>query len=355
MDWAELNSDILRQISKKVTDLSDFVWLRAVCKKWRSVVRPSDLPPQLPYFIQCSRKSSSSFEFHLCPLYSDKSHNLTVQIFSELKELTSTFGSFTGFVILLCEVPPISGLILNPLIGFQSLVPIENEHERFSPFYIGPSLSHEPDLVENCIDLVGLVIEFEPPNSTRVEKLILWRYTDNKWRRITKLRNSLDEHVISYSNGRVFIASCKTKYIRVVDVTNGNTVSFLPRLSKPFHCFVEACGDLIGVRLLDEPKGQNLPQSGYLYELYQLMNSGTNPYWEKVNDIGDRMLFHDDLRNWLCLKASDFEGCKGNCIYSKSRITNNSVNYYSVATESTTQLHQLHNYNRGRWFLPSLC
>ncbi|KAJ3691106.1 hypothetical protein LUZ61_020270 [Rhynchospora tenuis] len=357
MDWAELNPDILCQIAKKVTDLSDFVRLRAVCKQWRSVVHPSHLPPQLPYLIQCSRNSSSSFGFHFCRLYSDKYHNLKVQIFSELEEWTSMFGSFTGFVLLLCEKPPISGLIINPLTGFQAPIPIQIEIESFLPLYIGPSCSHEPDLAENCIDLLGLVIESEPPNSTLVQKMILWRYTDNKWRKITEMRYSLDEHVMSYSSGRVFLTSHKTKYIKVVDVTNGNTVSFLPRLSDTFGSFVKACGDLIGVRvrLPDMPNGQNLPVSDYQYELYQLKDSGTDPYWAGVNDIGDWMLFHNKGRNWLCLKASDFEGCKGNCIYSKSSLVSNSVNCYSVASETITQLHLLHNFDRCTWFLPSLC
>ncbi|KAJ4775238.1 F-box domain-containing protein [Rhynchospora pubera] len=354
MNWAELNPDLLCQIAKKVSDISDFIRLRAVCKQWRSAVHPSNLPPQLPYFIQCIRNNNSSYEFQFHPLYSDKTYHLTVQIFTELEQFTDLYGSFTGFVLLFCWKPPITGLLLNPLTGFQALLPIEND-DMF-PIYFGPSCSPEPSLDENGIDLVCLVANFEPPNGTAVLKWILWRYTDNKWRKITEMHYGHDESVVSYSSGRVYVFSYETRFLRVIDATNGITVSLLPEASSgPFDHIVEACGDLIGVRPFVEQEGLDKPESDYRYELYQLKDSGTNPCWEKVNDIGDRMLFHDNQRYWLCLRASDFEGCKGNCIYSKNCVMNNSVKCYSVTTEGTTQLHHFHDYKKSTWFLPSLC
>ncbi|KAJ3691105.1 hypothetical protein LUZ61_020269 [Rhynchospora tenuis] len=293
------------QIAKKVQDISDFVRLRAVCKQWHSAVHPPTYP-------------------HSC---------LTLYSFTNL------YGSFTGFVLLFCLKPPIIGLLLNPLTGFQALLPIENE-DIFMPIYFGPSCSHEPSLDENGIDLVCLVANFEPLNGTVVQKWILWRYTDNKWRKITEMHYGHDESVVSYSSGRIYFFSYETRLLRVVDATNGNTVSLLPEVSSgPFDYIVEACGDLIGVRLFVVPEGLDEHESDYQYELYQLKDSGTNPCWAKVNDIGDRMLFHDYQCYWHCLRASDFEGCMGNCIYSKNAIINNSVKCYSVATQSTTQLH----------------
>ncbi|KAJ3691114.1 hypothetical protein LUZ61_020278 [Rhynchospora tenuis] len=322
MDWAELNHDLLRQIAKKLTDLSDFVRFRAVCKQWRSAVHPSDLPPQLPYFIQCIRSSNSSFDFQFHPLSFDKTYNPTVQISSSPEDPFILFGSFTGYVLLLFRKTP--GLILNPLTGLQVIIPIENKNP-FMPLYFGPSCSHEPNLVESGIDLVGY------PNGNVVPKVILWRYTNSKWRRIAEICYGYDEYVASYSNGRVYIVSYETKNIRVVHVNNGNTVSLLPEVSSDQHyCIVEACHDLIGVREF-HPE-----QDLYKYELYQRKDSGTNPSWAKVNDIGDQMLFHDHHFKSLCLKASDFEGCKGNCIYSR---TSSSVNCYSVAMKTTTQMH----------------
>ncbi|KAJ1692741.1 hypothetical protein LUZ63_009439 [Rhynchospora breviuscula] len=353
MDWAELNHDLLHQIAKKVRDISDFVRFRAVCKQWCSAVHPSDLPPQLPYFIHCIRRSNSSFDFQFRPLSFDKTYNLTVQISSSPKDCIFLFGSFTGFVLLLYWKTPISGLILNPLTGFQAIIPIKIE-DWFIPLYFGPSCSHDPNLAENGIDLVGYL------NESVVPKVILWRYTDGIWRKITEICYGHDDYVVSYSSGRVYIFSYETRNIRVVDVNNGNTVSLLPEVSSnqdQHYCIVEACRDLIGVWSFLTKYNLYPPELDYKYELYQLKDSGTNTSWAKVNDIGDRMLFYDNQRKWLCLKASDFEGSKGNCMYTlTSSRTNHFVNCYSVTTKTTKQLHCFcENYYTGTWFLPSLC
>ncbi|KAJ3691115.1 hypothetical protein LUZ61_020279 [Rhynchospora tenuis] len=354
MDWAELNHDLLRQIAKKVTDLSDFVRFRAVCKQWRSAVHPSDLPPQLPYFIQCIGSSNSSFDFQFRPLSFDKTYKLTVQISSSPEDWIFLFGSFTGFVLLL-SWSPVSGLILNPLTGFQATIPVKNE-DWFVPLYFGPSCIHEPNLIENGIDLVGYL------NESLVPKVILWRYTESKWRKITEICYGHKECVVSYSSGRVYIFSDETRNIRVVDFNNGNTVSLLPEVpsesSDQHYCIVEACRDLIVVWSFLAKQNLYPPELDYKYELYQLKDSGTYPSWTKVNDIGDRMLFYDNQCKWHCLKASDFEGCEGNCIYTITSSTmNHFVNCYSVTMERTTQLHWFCDYykNTGTWFFPSLC
>ncbi|KAJ4776630.1 F-box protein SKIP23 [Rhynchospora pubera] len=171
MDWAELNHDLLCQIAKKVRDISDFIRFRAVCKQWRSAVHPSDLPPQIPYFIQCIRSSNSSIDFLFRPLSLDKTYNLTVQI-SSSRDSFILIGSFTGYLLLLFSRKTL-GLILNPLTGFQATIPMEIK-DWFVPFYFGPSCSHEPNLVENGIDLVAYLYESEEPNGSVVQKVILW-------------------------------------------------------------------------------------------------------------------------------------------------------------------------------------
>jgi hypothetical protein len=47
-DWANLPTDVINLISKKLPKLTDFVHFLVVCKTWFS----SDQPPQLPWFIE---------------------------------------------------------------------------------------------------------------------------------------------------------------------------------------------------------------------------------------------------------------------------------------------------------------
>lgn len=77
MDWAGLNTELVHLIAKKVGDISNFIRFRAVCKHWRSAVPPSDLPQQLPCFIQCRRKSEySSFDIQFGSIFAKKTHTL---------------------------------------------------------------------------------------------------------------------------------------------------------------------------------------------------------------------------------------------------------------------------------------
>ncbi|WVZ86866.1 hypothetical protein U9M48_033585 [Paspalum notatum var. saurae] len=50
-DWADLPDDLLDMVAKRTPGIKDYVRLRAVCKSWRSFLRPKSMPPllMLPY------------------------------------------------------------------------------------------------------------------------------------------------------------------------------------------------------------------------------------------------------------------------------------------------------------------
>lgn len=117
MDWAELNPDILRLIAKKVGDISNFIRFRAVCKYWRSVVPPSNLPQQLPYVIQFKRKSASSFDIQFGSLFANITHTLSIQI-SQLKGQPLVCSLLTSGYVLLRFFQSKTWILLNPLTGY---------------------------------------------------------------------------------------------------------------------------------------------------------------------------------------------------------------------------------------------
>jgi hypothetical protein len=50
-DWADMLPELIPVIAKKVTEISDFIRLHAVCKTWRSLTTIVDLPPQFPWLL----------------------------------------------------------------------------------------------------------------------------------------------------------------------------------------------------------------------------------------------------------------------------------------------------------------
>jgi F-box domain len=85
-DWSELHQELVYLISKKLPDLSDFVRLRAVCKRWRSAVPRFDPSPRFPWIYQHRNSLESDFDFYSLP------HAKTITFESTDK----VFGSVSG-------------------------------------------------------------------------------------------------------------------------------------------------------------------------------------------------------------------------------------------------------------------
>ncbi|XP_078161845.1 F-box/kelch-repeat protein At1g64840-like [Carex rostrata] len=357
MDWAELNPDILRLIAKKVGDISNFIRFRAVCKYWRLVVPLSNLPQQLPYFIQFKRKSASSFDIQFGSLFANITHTLSVQI-SQLKGEPMVCSLLTsGYVLLRFFQYSKTWILLNPLTGFQVPIPFAGIDDI--PIYFGPSCS--PNSVENEIDVV---FQFEK----KLHRIVcLWRYADRKWTKITEVICKCYEYVRYTNYGRLYTFSKLNRDTRVIDIMTGDVVSFMPASSiDHMHYLTEAYGNLLRVQRCLKSFNLLLLNREYLIDVYQLEDAGTNPRWIKVNDIGDRMLFFDHGGSCLCLKASDFEGCRGNRIYLMDFMLYNKEPgwcFLKYEMESKTQM-QLYPYELTKklqrddyeisWFVPSL-
>ncbi|KAF3322206.1 hypothetical protein FCM35_KLT13347 [Carex littledalei] len=93
------------------------------------------------------------------------------------------------------------------------------------------------------------------------------------------------------------------------------------------------------------------------FEVYRLENYPQNPHWTKLSGIGDLMLF---------LKASDFGGFRGNCIYfittrnKPKRSTEHVIGRFDIGLNKTEKISApawLGNRTWERqatWFLPTL-
>ncbi|KAF3335316.1 hypothetical protein FCM35_KLT19823 [Carex littledalei] len=78
---------------------------------------------------------------------------------------------------------------------------------------------------------------------------------------------------------------------------------------------VESCGDILAIGYKRDARWTNYK---FFIHLLKFDNGKGNPCWVKLSSIGDRILFFDfplSTGRGFGLRASDFAGFKGNCIY----------------------------------------
>lgn len=173
MDWAELNSNLLHLIVKKLGDISNFIRFRAVCKKWRLAAPTSDPPPQLPWLLRCHHdpKTKPYRLFH--SLYSNKTQYLHLP---QVQGDNILIGSASKYVHIFDHPPreyddpnyrhlklldPLTGSqIPIPFTGSKVPSPLEEEKTAFQRQYIGPSHSCNPNSTLNAPEAKAVIAEF---------------------------------------------------------------------------------------------------------------------------------------------------------------------------------------------------
>ncbi|KAJ3706367.1 hypothetical protein LUZ61_010072 [Rhynchospora tenuis] len=300
VSWEQLDPDLLRIISKKLCDMSSFVCFRCVCKRWRAATSRSDFPAQFPWVIDWpkgSGKLDDTFRFY--SINSHKTHTFEVPD-------AHIYGPSDGRVLIYewdrSDKECLS--FLNPLTWTERFVPLEVPADNVHPIRLVCNLTQndEPAL-------------FYKENEHNI--LCFWQSVTNKW---AEVRVPCLKTVVFYDH-KFFVTDNAIKYgrIRVIDVSTGAVLSYLPPPTDNFyHGYLIATDDaLLAVEvirstavmpylLIDLEKCQ--------FEVYRLENYPQNPQWTKLSEIGDLMLFLDQ-QNGFSLKASDFGGFKGNCIY----------------------------------------
>jgi Protein of unknown function (DUF295) len=318
-NWAELNPDLLYTISKKLCDCSDFIMLRAVCKAWRSATNPSDPPLQFPCLIAWPYLEGS-----------------TLRIYSPASQRTHTFhvpdASFygpTGQDVLIRSPSDLDLYELNPLTRLRKKKSYEDycldqEHLGFRP-------------------RIG---KFEMIKFLKPRDAFYFRQSvKHPWTIFHDLRS-----VVYYKNCYFLLESTiVNNSIRVIYKNDKLTVSRIPFPSKGFDSnylittndSLLAISTSIPVYLKDLKKSQ--------FEVHRLDNYPQNPHWTKLSAIGDLMLFLDHC-SCFSLKASDYSGFRGNCIYFITHSTISRRRTKHVIGRFDMELNQVEEHSGPAWF-----
>ncbi|KAK9755134.1 hypothetical protein RND81_01G004800 [Saponaria officinalis] len=343
--WSEINDDILQTITEFLKTYSDYIRVRSVCRTWRKMLPhfpQHRLPTQLPWLLLSSSSSSSSSTSAVfrCAFYyfpTAKTYTLHVPEASYPRRIV---GSSHGFLVLVGDSPDI--FCFNPLTKFKAfLAPLSTLPGvvSFSFSNVGREYSiQDPsfqnvytlDLRQICDVFLSKVILSSSPtkDASLAIAIISWSSTtelayckcgDSSWKSFP-FGNFSAQDVIYCPSKELFYAVNQIgdvaffsppntpEIIRNVDTIEGD-LKYLVKSNGELLLvsrYLEAEADLVSYSEVYQTTG---------FRVYKFNDAGEGRvHWEPMTDLGDQMVFIGNNLS-LSLSASDFEGCKGNCIY----------------------------------------
>ncbi|XP_078154621.1 F-box protein At2g16300-like isoform X2 [Carex rostrata] len=319
VDWSDLPPDLLLTISKRLLDIFDFIYFRAVCKKWRTATSISDLPPQIPWLLEerSNVKFGGSEDLRFYSLFSDKIRNIHCPP-SRGKYLWGPPSHGYLYATNLDIINPTHSL-LNPLTKDEVMITLETFGYRTSLLCMGPDPMGSDHYLAFENGYFPNTIGFCQPRNCNLE----WDYVEFP-------------HPINYLGhgcfkGMYYMHESGTGNTLVVDIASGDTCFSVPpppetlnSSSSDYVYFVESAEKIL--RVVKQQQQLNLlglPVSNTTtsFDIYQLEldDVGDEKHkkeyrWVKTSSIGNQILFLDG-RNGISITASETTHIMGNCIY----------------------------------------
>ncbi|EXB37361.1 Putative F-box protein [Morus notabilis] len=306
-DWSGLPLDILLSIAKRLS-FEDLVAFGAVCTSWRPAATKENFDysrQQIPWLMLFSSDVKPLAKFH--SLSSEKT-------FDQLPHPREVYNqkliySSSGWIMSIDDSPREGAMSLfHPLSQAQIRLP------RQSFVYVNRfALSASPS--ETNSDYIVIVIFHQWLKVAG--HLALWKPGNSSWTLMTD--ESILVSDVAYHKGRFYAVDTRSRVLVLnIDQDDFNTVVVkeVMFLIKPVceTCLVESKESLLIVRdLTGHVRVSARCRETIGFEVYEV-NIGDGTF-VKVKNLGDRALFLGYQSSSFCVKASDFEGCRANCIY----------------------------------------
>ncbi|KAJ4772837.1 F-box domain-containing protein [Rhynchospora pubera] len=346
-DWSFLHPDLIRLTSRKLTDISDFVRFRVVCKRWRRAVHASDLAPQLPWIMDDHWGFNKGY-LRFYSLLTNKTYTVNVDQYF-YPDHRYILGSIYNYIpIYNWETRECS--LFNPLTNEELSLPRAKSEE-----------------CQSCVpsdQSSRYVCVTNTPNGLDAF-LYSCQLGDLKWTSIQPVSNLdiggklfLDSGFALYDE--MFYANdWETGCTKVINLVTRTAVCVVPRpepeLGVPV-CLVVSFGEILRVCQYHKYK----TEKPYYFDIYRLElgkrdGNVVHPCWTKIDRIGNQFLFlHEDPG--CAFRADDFPGFIGNSIYflrekavGKTEINRYDMKYGKIEVREVP-------IKLGRsWFVPSLC
>ncbi|XP_078156102.1 F-box protein At2g05970-like [Carex rostrata] len=302
----DLPHDLFFFIIGKLVDISDFIRIRATCKRWHSLISLSD-SPRVPWIFN-HRLITLGAYLELYSLASRKFHTINVPGASDKFFKGPSDGFFLAF-----DTRNFTLSLLNPFTYKE--FPLPSLQLKWSPLcsYFLPELI--------C---AGEVVAISGLTSQGILLLASCRSGDDKW---VTVEHQVDSKIggISYYKGMYFVnIESEMGKTTIIDAMTGGFVFFVPAPDRRCNNLKGSWIELLSYDYLVMSSGELLRVfrvwNDYMilgneyFEIYRLDYAGGCPQWVIVDNIGDRMLFLDAAHG-LSLVCRDAPGMKGNSIY----------------------------------------
>lgn len=308
MDWSGLPGDLLRLFSGRLHDPLDFLRFRAVCRAWRAATAAAAAspPPFLPWLL--ARPAPINPTAGPGPSLSFYSLSSAALRSVAAPSATCSLLGHTNSHLLFSDHGPLL-LLVNPLTGADLPLP-PSPFDAFSPITQGYYLPG-PDSPVVLYDTRRIFFHHPAGGG-------------GGWTTVPVV-DLVAENM--YHAGKVFVCNDRG-HLTIFDAA---TLAVLGDAAPPppppvtlhrdaFKCssFVPSGDDLLCV--IRYFRRKNTEQAGELLEdcraleVHRLEIAGEKSRWVQMRSIRDRMLFVG-LYQGFSLRAADFAGLEGNCVY----------------------------------------
>ncbi|KAJ3687963.1 hypothetical protein LUZ61_017127 [Rhynchospora tenuis] len=266
MDWSEILPELLDAILEKLTEFTDHLRFRCVCRSWLSAGRCHRMPRSLPWLYLPQKPVTTNLQF-----YSFSENKVYKIPFPEARD-SEIIGSASGFLLIVgCRKNP-KVLMINPFTGTKVDLPYSVHHAQNIHWDYSGSI-----VVTNygCFKNYG-----------RLKGVVYCRPGDHSWSGIDALADRWI-HRIVYKAGCFYLLDYDTHVFYVLDdkMLNLTRIIQIPQYD-PITCllFVSADDILISTLYLIHKKE--------LYLRWFNLNSNLpESSWSEVTDLGNYALF----------------------------------------------------------------
>ncbi|KAL2895441.1 F-box protein SKIP23 [Bienertia sinuspersici] len=360
-DWSEIPDDILFKIAQTLPIYSDYIRLRAVCLKWR-ITLPSTplhtLPCQLPWLLlPPSSTSIKALCNNITTITNTRRtfYNILTNKLHTFHLLESTYprrilGSSHGYLIITSETPEIfcfnpltkSKIFLPPLSSLPGVISFKfsNVGREYMILDQSNNRTYHLDLKQMRDEFIRkIVLSSSPSNNgstpsfafaittsflTHSTELVFCTVNQNNWVSVP-VSDFPAEDVIYCQSQKLFYAvnhlgnvgSFRIDENGICDVTIWETVNSIIPGDMKYLVLINEELMLLTRHLCAEADVITYCELNRTvsFEVYRFCECGSQQvWWDPVMDLGDKVVFVGESSS-LALSASDFPGCKANCIY----------------------------------------
>ncbi|KAJ4787057.1 F-box family protein [Rhynchospora pubera] len=331
--WANLPLDLGYLITRKLSNLPDFVRFRAVCKAWCASAPVSDPPLGFPWILEENTNLRGRLRF-FCP---STGKVFTLPLPPQLQNMCCA-PSPDGYLIF-CErnwLLQDKRMLFNPLTNHLVNLPFV----ELPLYYDTEPLYRRGDYVVFSGTWCGF------------KKLAFFRLENKRWIKVTSFEYT--SCCLSH-DGLSFSYKYRPWGTRIVDTATNEEIGFIesPKGEEgEFVFLIESFGEILKV-VMTNKTSHHIRFRIYKLAVVHSDDGKLNHSWVQTDCIGDCVLFLS-RKSCVSVKASQFYKPLRNCIYYRNVLESggSAICQYSIKDGETKEIPSI--FENWQFFVPNL-